>query len=218
MFSRSWSNSSPNASSSRPLPRNRARALLPPAASPSVRAAVVVLARPRRPRCYLLRRTLRSRALRAFLFERLRPRARDPSTHGVRLSVSVTRSKFIDDAACAARGAPGPPRMLVHAAANRLPFTSSCLERSVVVTWLLGRRGHRCALVIESPLEVRPFQAHAWVDTADGPIGQGRGRRRKSRGGPCRSSLRHERDCGALPPRRRRSRRARDPVHRGLDG
>ena len=64
---------------------------------------------------------------------------------------------------------------LVNAAADRLPFTSSCLERSVAVMWLLGRRGHRSALVIEAPLGLRPFQAHAWVDTAEGPIGQSQG-------------------------------------------
>lgn len=65
--------------------------------------------------------------------------------------------------------------LLVHAVAERLPFHSSCLERSVVVAWLLCRGGHRCALVIETPVAVRPFQAHAWVDTADGPIGNSHG-------------------------------------------
>lgn len=64
---------------------------------------------------------------------------------------------------------------LVHAAAERLPFPSSCLQRSVVLTWLLSRRGFRAVLVIEAALGHQPFQAHAWVDTGEGPIGRSTG-------------------------------------------
>lgn len=61
---------------------------------------------------------------------------------------------------------------LVHAAAAQLPFRCSCLEQSIAVTWLLRRRGDACALVIDAAPTVGPFEAHAWVDTAEGPIGK----------------------------------------------
>lgn len=59
---------------------------------------------------------------------------------------------------------------LVNAVADRLPVRASCLERSVAVAWLLRRHARACALVIESKV-VPTFEAHAWVDTPDGPIG-----------------------------------------------
>ena len=103
--------------------------------------------------------------------------------------------------------------VLVNAAADRLPFTSSCLERSVAVTWLLGRRGHRCGAGDRIAARVRPFQAHAWVDTADGPIGQSRGPAAEIARWPVpRSTTVMSAIAALLPPRRRRRRRARDPV------
>jgi hypothetical protein len=63
---------------------------------------------------------------------------------------------------------------LAHATANHLPFDLSCLERSLVVTWLLRQRGYACAIVIEAPPRMREFEAHAWVDTAVGAIGERR--------------------------------------------
>ena len=63
---------------------------------------------------------------------------------------------------------------LAHATANHLPFDFSCLERSLVVTWLLRQRGYACAIVIESAPLSPEFEAHAWVDTAVGAIGESR--------------------------------------------
>jgi len=63
---------------------------------------------------------------------------------------------------------------MIHATADWLPLESSCLERSVALAWMLVRRGHACALVVESAAMPPSFHAHAWVDTADGAIGQRR--------------------------------------------
>ena len=63
---------------------------------------------------------------------------------------------------------------LAHATANHLPFDFSCLERSLAVTWLLRQRGYACAIVIESAPRRPEFEAHAWVDTAVGAIGESR--------------------------------------------
>ena len=71
----------------------------------------------------------------------------------------------------------GPVRLgaLVHAVAERLPFPSTCLERSALIAWFLCRRGFRTVLVIETATDHQAFQAHAWVDTEDGPIGHSAG-------------------------------------------
>jgi hypothetical protein len=52
---------------------------------------------------------------------------------------------------------------MVNAVATR--FTMSCLDRSVLLWWLLRQKGAPAALVLGAPLEKRAqFVAHAWVE------------------------------------------------------
>lgn len=52
------------------------------------------------------------------------------------------------------------------AAARHLFFHSSCLERSLVLWWLLGRRGIAADLRIGARKDAGCFEAHAWVEYA----------------------------------------------------
>jgi Transglutaminase-like superfamily len=54
---------------------------------------------------------------------------------------------------------------LVAAVAARLPWTPSCLHRSLVTAWWLARAGSPCTLVLglRRPGE-RVFDAHAWIE------------------------------------------------------
>jgi hypothetical protein len=53
---------------------------------------------------------------------------------------------------------------LVELAARRGPYRASCLERSVVLWWLLDRRGIRTDLRVGVRQGPRQLEAHAWVD------------------------------------------------------
>ncbi len=46
---------------------------------------------------------------------------------------------------------------------RHLIFHASCLEQSLVLWWLLGRRGIRAELRIGARKEAGRFEAHAWV-------------------------------------------------------
>ena len=66
------------------------------------------------------------------------------------------------------RGAHVPPERivaLVAAVAARLPWEPSCLHRSIVAAWLLGRSGHPWTIVLglRRPGD-RPLDAHAWIE------------------------------------------------------
>jgi hypothetical protein len=66
--------------------------------------------------------------------------------------------------------APAGIGTLVNLAGNHLPFPSSCLTRSLLLVWLLGRRGAASDLRIG----VRPapggIDAHAWVEHEGRPV------------------------------------------------
>lgn len=47
---------------------------------------------------------------------------------------------------------------------RHLIFHASCLEQSLVLWWLLGRRGIACELRIGARKEAGRFEAHAWVE------------------------------------------------------
>lgn len=49
-------------------------------------------------------------------------------------------------------------------AARNLPFRSSCLERSMVLQWLLRNRGIPAELRIGAQKRSERFEAHAWVE------------------------------------------------------
>jgi len=53
---------------------------------------------------------------------------------------------------------------LEESTAQRLPFRSSCLEKSLVLCWLLERRGIEADLRIGGRKEEGIFEAHAWVE------------------------------------------------------
>jgi hypothetical protein len=50
------------------------------------------------------------------------------------------------------------------AVARHLPFRTNCLEQSLVLLWLLRRRGIPAELRIGARKEANRFQAHAWVE------------------------------------------------------
>jgi hypothetical protein len=53
---------------------------------------------------------------------------------------------------------------LVQHAARFSPFRATCLTRSLVLWWLLGRQGIASDLRIGVAKEAARFQAHAWVE------------------------------------------------------
>jgi len=53
---------------------------------------------------------------------------------------------------------------VVAAAARNGPFRASCLEQSVALLWLLGRRGIPARLRIGVRKEHEELEAHAWVE------------------------------------------------------
>lgn len=55
---------------------------------------------------------------------------------------------------------------LAAATARHLPFRTNCLEQSVVLCWLLRRRGISADLRIGARKEADRFEAHAWVEVA----------------------------------------------------
>ena len=59
---------------------------------------------------------------------------------------------------------------LVNIAANYAPGTVTCLTRSMVLVWLLRRRGVPSQLRIGVRLVQGALEAHAWVECAGLPI------------------------------------------------
>jgi hypothetical protein len=55
---------------------------------------------------------------------------------------------------------------LAAATARHLPFPTNCLEQSLVLCWLLKRRGISADLRIGARKEADRFEAHAWVEVA----------------------------------------------------
>src|SRR5580700_8903956 len=53
---------------------------------------------------------------------------------------------------------------MLEAAARNLFFRANCLEQSLVLGWLLRRRGIDAALRIGARKEADRFEAHAWVE------------------------------------------------------
>jgi hypothetical protein len=58
----------------------------------------------------------------------------------------------------------------VNAAARHTPFPATCLTRSLLLVWLLGRRGVSSALRIGVQLNNGRLAAHAWVECAGQPV------------------------------------------------
>jgi Transglutaminase-like superfamily len=61
---------------------------------------------------------------------------------------------------------------LESAAARNLFYRPSCLERSMVLCWLLRARGIPAELRVGAHKEAERFEAHAWVQCADTVLNQ----------------------------------------------
>ncbi|MES2785449.1 MAG: lasso peptide biosynthesis B2 protein [Pseudomonadota bacterium] len=59
---------------------------------------------------------------------------------------------------------------LVNVAARHTLGPRSCLTRSLLLTWLLGRRGVTSQLRIGVRLEAGTLRAHAWVECEGAPV------------------------------------------------
>jgi Transglutaminase-like superfamily len=59
---------------------------------------------------------------------------------------------------------------LESAAARNLPWRTNCLEQSLVLWWLLRRRGIAAELRIGARKESNRFEAHAWVEWEGGVL------------------------------------------------
>jgi hypothetical protein len=60
--------------------------------------------------------------------------------------------------------------LAVERAASRLPVVTTCLVRSLVVWYLLARRGQRPQLVIGVRRPGPALEAHAWVEVDGRPV------------------------------------------------
>jgi len=71
-----------------------------------------------------------------------------------------------------AAGLSGQPEMEVagrvaaiqEAVSRHLPWRASCLEKSLVLWWQLGRRGIAAEMRVGARKEAGRFEAHAWVE------------------------------------------------------
>lgn len=61
---------------------------------------------------------------------------------------------------------------LVEVAARNHLYTMSCLRQSLVLQWLLGRRGVSVDLRIGVSKEAGDLAAHAWLEYAGQPVGE----------------------------------------------
>jgi len=57
--------------------------------------------------------------------------------------------------------------LMINASARRVPYDATCLRRSLVLWWLLRRRGIDSRLRIGARLQGDDFLAHAWVECQD---------------------------------------------------
>lgn len=58
----------------------------------------------------------------------------------------------------------------VNAAARHTPFAATCLSRSLVLLWMLGRRGVAADLRIGAQMSSGQLAAHAWVECDGQPV------------------------------------------------
>jgi hypothetical protein len=74
----------------------------------------------------------------------------------VNATAPVTEASYLHSAETIAR--------MQAAAARHLFFSTNCLEQSLVLWWLLRRRGIESELRIGARKEAARFEAHAWVE------------------------------------------------------
>jgi hypothetical protein len=59
---------------------------------------------------------------------------------------------------------------LINSAGNHVPFPSTCLTRSLLLNWLLRRRGMRSEFRIGVRMTDGRLDAHAWVEYEGRPL------------------------------------------------
>ena len=55
---------------------------------------------------------------------------------------------------------------------GRLPWEPKCLQRSLVLVWLLRRHGLKPSLAIGIRLQEHALEAHAWAELGGTPVGE----------------------------------------------
>ena len=80
-------------------------------------------------------------------------------------SLAIRKKTNVPPAEVSAREIANVVRM-EEAAARNLFFDTNCLEQSLVLWWLLQRRGVAADLLIGARKDANRFEAHAWVEFA----------------------------------------------------
>ena len=62
---------------------------------------------------------------------------------------------------------------MVRLAAERGPHRAQCLSQSLVLSWLLRRRGFDAKVCFGARKEAQQLQAHAWVEINGSPLNEG---------------------------------------------
>jgi len=75
--------------------------------------------------------------------------------------------------------APDTIGALIRGAGNHIPFRSTCLTRSLLLVWLLRRRGVRSELRIGVRQIDGGIDSHAWVELDGRPVNEARGVRQR---------------------------------------
>jgi hypothetical protein len=76
----------------------------------------------------------------------------------------LTRKKSWSAATVSPAGIAAKIARMEEAAARHLMFRTNCLEQSLVLLWLLRRRGIAADLRIGARKDANRFEAHAWVE------------------------------------------------------
>lgn len=73
-------------------------------------------------------------------------------------------ARFIPTTAIQDGIAPDALNLVVRRAAGAGPYRATCLRQSLVLWWLLQRRGVACEIKIGATTATGRFSAHAWVE------------------------------------------------------
>jgi len=96
---------------------------------------------------------------------------------GFRAAQRILRARLGSpgDAGAAADDLARSASRMVAAAARHAIFPATCLERSLVLWWLLARRGVASQLRIGVRKSGETFEAHAWVERHGAAVGEPEG-------------------------------------------
>lgn len=101
-----------------------------------------------------------------------------PCALGLRLLGFARMKSWVERQPVAAAGeaalACAAAARMVDVAARHLPIASTCLSRSLLLAWMLRRRGHPAELRIGVRVAGDSLQAHAWVECGGVPVNETR--------------------------------------------